>query len=280
MPHPPSKPGLPRLTQAWVDLTREIEVQDELGQRRRLHIPCERPLTVFVDKRELITLMTLGLAPELLVLGWLRNQGLIRAAQEIESITVDWEVGAAAVRSHAGLSQAWAQQSAKRTLTTGCGQGTMFGDMMAGLEELALPPPAQARLSRSALCAQLEQMRAQDSVYKQAGSVHGCALFEGERLLVMVEDVGRHNALDSIAGWLWMTHAGGLHAPVLYTTGRISSEMVLKAAWMGVPIIVSRNGITQMGLDLALQLGLCLIGRARGRHFIVYSGFERFDATL
>ncbi|RQO63248.1 sulfurtransferase FdhD [Paucibacter sp. KBW04] len=282
MPHQPSphKPGLPRLSQAQVGLTREIEVQDEQGLRRRLHIPCERPLTVFVDKRELITLMTLGVAPELLVLGYLRNQGLIHAAEAIESITVDWEVGAAALRTHAGLSEAWAQKTAKRTLTTGCGQGTVFGDMMAGLEGLALPAPTQARLSKSALYAQLVQMRAQDSVYKQAGSVHGCALFEGERLLVMVEDVGRHNALDTIAGWLWMNHPGRLQAPVLYTTGRMTSEMVLKAAWMGVPIIVSRNGITQMGFDLAQQLGLCLIGRAKGRHFIVYSGFERFDAML
>lgn len=280
MPQQPSKlaPSLPRLTQAKVGLTREIEVQDEQGESRRLHIPCERPLTVFVDKRELITLMTLGVAPELLVLGYLRNQGLIRAAEELESITVDWEVGAAAVRTRAGLSDAWAQKTAKRTVTTGCGQGTVFGDMMAGLDGLALPPPAQARLTQSALYAQLEQMRAQDSVYKQAGSVHGCALFEGERLLLMVEDVGRHNALDTLAGWLWMNHPGSLQAPVLYTTGRMTSEMVLKAAWMGVPIVVSRNGITQMGFDLAQQLGLCLIGRAKGRHFIVYSGFDRFDS--
>lgn len=280
MPQQPSKlaPSLPRLTQAKVGLTREIEVQDEQGESRRLHIPCERPLTVFVDKRELITLMTLGVAPELLVLGYLRNQGLIRAAEELESITVDWEVGAAAVRTRAGLSDASAQKTAKRTVTTGCGQGTVFGDMMAGLDGLALPPPAQARLTQSALYAQLEQMRAQDSVYKQAGSVHGCALFEGERLLLMVEDVGRHNALDTLAGWLWMNHPGSLQAPVLYTTGRMTSEMVLKAAWMGVPIVVSRNGITQMGFDLAQQLGLCLIGRAKGRHFIVYSGFDRFDS--
>lgn len=282
MPQQPPKddPGLPRLTQAKVGLTREIEVQDEQGESRRLHIPCERPLTVFVDKRELITLMTLGVAPELLVLGYLRNQGLISAAEELESITVDWEVGAAAVRTRAGLSDVWAQKTAKRTVTTGCGQGTLFGDMMAGLDGLALPPPAQARLTQSALYAQLEQMRAQDSVYKQAGSVHGCALFEGERLLLMVEDVGRHNALDTLAGWLWMNHPGSLQAPVLYTTGRMTSEMVLKAAWMGVPIVVSRNGITQMGFDLAQQLGLCLIGRAKGRHFIVYSGFDRFDSEV
>ena len=236
-------------------------------------------MTVFVDKRELVTLMTLGLAPELLVLGYLRNQRLISDLTEVESITVDWEVGAAAVRTRAGIKNI-EEKTAQRIVTTGCGQGTVFGALMADVGSVQLPSAAAARLSQSSLYAMLETTRKLDSVYKKAGSVHGCALFCGGQMLVHMEDVGRHNAIDSIAGWMWM-QAGEL--PVsggdkcFYTTGRLTSEMVMKSAQMGVPIIVSRNGITQMGHTLGEQLGLTLIGRAKGRHFICYSGFERFD---
>lgn len=272
---------LPRLTACQAPLTQEVQVLDEFGQRRSMSIPAERPLTVFVDKRELVTLMTLGLAPELLVLGYLRNQRLVACASEVESITVDWEVGAAAVRTRAGIAQIEAK-TAQRIVTTGCGQGTVFGAMMADVAELKLPSAADARLSQSALYAMLETVRKIDSVYKKAGSVHGCALFSGEQMLVHMEDVGRHNAIDSIAGWMWM-HAGDLaqghgRHQCFYTTGRLTSEMVMKSAQMGVALIVSRNGITQMGHALATQLGLTLIGRAKGRHFICYSGFERFDS--
>ncbi|MCV2354239.1 formate dehydrogenase accessory sulfurtransferase FdhD [Paucibacter sp. B2R-40] len=271
--------NLPRLTQCSAPLTHEVTVLDEFGARRPMHIPAERPLTVFVDKRELVTLMTLGLAPELLVLGYLRNQRLINDVTEIESITVDWEVNAAAVRTRAGIANI-EQKTAQRIVTTGCGQGTVFGALMADVNSVQLPSAASARLRQSSLYAMLEQARKLDSVYKKAGSVHGCALFCGEQMLVHMEDVGRHNAIDSIAGWMWM-QAGEL--PVsgadkcFYTTGRLTSEMVMKSAQMGVPIIVSRNGITQMGHALGQQLGLTLIGRAKGRHFICYSGFERFD---
>ncbi|MEJ6005404.1 formate dehydrogenase accessory sulfurtransferase FdhD [Paucibacter sp. AS339] len=272
---------LPRLTNCQAALTQEVVVLDEFGQRRSMSIPAERPLTVFVDKRELVTLMTLGLAPELLVLGYLRNQRLVDSVEEVESITVDWEVGAAAVRTRAGIAQIEAK-TAQRIVTTGCGQGTVFGTMMADVANLSLPAPDEARLSQSTLYAMLETVRKIDSVYKKAGSVHGCALFSGERMLVHMEDVGRHNAIDSIAGWMWMN--ASLVAELaashqcFYTTGRLTSEMVMKSAQMGVPIIVSRNGITQMGHALATQLGLTLIGRAKGRHFICYSGLDRFDS--
>ncbi|MBT9490796.1 MAG: formate dehydrogenase accessory sulfurtransferase FdhD [Paucibacter sp.] len=271
--------NLPRLTQCSAPLTHEVTVLDEFGARRPMHIPAERPLTVFVDKRELVTLMTLGLAPELLVLGYLRNQRLINDVTEIESITVDWEVSAAAVRTRAGIANI-EQKTAQRIVTTGCGQGTVFGALMADVNSVQLPSAASARLRQSSLYAMLDTARKLDSVYKKAGSVHGCALFCGEQMLVHMEDVGRHNAIDSIAGWMWM-QPGEL--PVsgadkcFYTTGRLTSEMVMKSAQMGVPIIVSRNGITQMGHALGQQLGLTLIGRAKGRHFICYSGFERFD---
>lgn len=269
-------PPLPRLTSCSAVLTHEVEVLDEFGRRKTMSIPAERPLTVFVDKRELVTLMTLGLAPELLVLGYLRNQRLVADVGEIESITVDWEVGAAAVRTRAGIADIEAK-TAQRTVTTGCGQGTVFGALMADVEAVQLPGAQSARLSQAALYEMLDQMRRQDSVYKKAGSVHGCALFRGAELLVHREDVGRHNAIDNIAGWMWMNGVNG-GDKCFYTTGRLTSEMVMKSAQMGVPIIVSRNGITQMGHALASQLGLTLIGRAKNRHFICYSGFERFDS--
>ena len=269
-------PPLPRLTNCSAVLTHEVEVLDEFGRRKTMSIPAERPLTVFVDKRELVTLMTLGVAPELLVLGYLRNQRLVADVGEIESITVDWEVGAAAVRTRAGIADIEAK-TAQRTVTTGCGQGTVFGALMADVEAVQLPGAQSARLSQTALYQMLDQMRRQDSVYKKAGSVHGCALFRGAELLVHREDVGRHNAIDNIAGWMWMNGVTG-GDKCFYTTGRLTSEMVMKSAQMGVPIIVSRNGITQMGHALASQLGLTLIGRAKNRHFICYSGFERFDS--
>ncbi len=268
----------PRLTAAQAPLTQQVRALDEFGAWRLVTIPAERALTVFVDKRELVTLMTLGAAPELLVLGYLRNQRLVDSVQDVESVTVDWEVNAAAVRTHRGIER-FDEKTAKRVVTTGCGQGTVFGDLMGELDTLQLPPASEptARLSQSALYGLLNAMRLQESTYKSAGSVHGCALFRQDELLTFVEDVGRHNAIDTIAGWMWMNDVSGADK-IFYTTGRLTSEMVIKSAQMGVPIIVSRSGITQMGHAVAMQLGLCLFGRATNRHFICYSGFERFDA--
>ena len=269
-------PSAPWLTQARCELLREIQILDEYGERRSIHIPAERPLTVFVDKRELVTLMTLGEQPELLVLGYLRNQRLIADVAEVESITVDWDVGAAAVRTHHGV-QDMAAKTAHRVVTTGCGQGTVFGDAMTQLHTVTLPDAQTARIRQSTLHRMLETMRQQDSIHRKAGSVHGCALFQGPQMLMFVEDVGRHNAIDSIAGWMGMHGvAGGDKA--FYTTGRLTSEMVMKAAQMGVPIVVSRNGVTAMGHELASRLGMALFGRAANRHFLCYSGAERFDS--
>jgi FdhD protein len=269
-------PGAPRLTQAAESLLREVEVQDEYGERRRLFIPAERPLTVFVDKRELVTLMTLGASPELLVLGWLRNQRLIDSVTEIESITVDWDVGAAAVHTHKGLTDV-DSKTAQRVVTTGCGQGTVFGDMMGQIDALTLPSAEMARIRQSTLHTMLEAMRQRNSIHRKAGSVHGCALFQGGDMLMFCEDVGRHNAIDTIAGWMGVHGVGGADK-VFYTTGRLTSEMVMKSAQMGVPIVVSRNGVTAMGHGLAEQLGMTLFGRAANRHFLCYTGFERFDS--
>jgi FdhD protein len=271
---------LPRLTRAAAPLTREVEVLDEFGQRRKMQIPAERPLTLYVDKRELVTLMTLGAAPELLTLGYLRNQQLIATLDEVDSVTVDWDVGAAAVKTRGG-NMDFEARTAHRIVTTGCGQGTMFGSLMQQIDQVKLPSAAQARIRQSTLHALNDAMRKIDSVHRRAGSVHGCALFRGTEMLTFVEDVGRHNAIDTIAGWMWMHGDAPLGQggdKVFYTTGRLTSEMVTKAAQLGVPIVISRNGVTQMGYELAAQLGMTLFGRASQRHFICYCGFDRFDA--
>jgi len=268
--------GAPRLSAAQCALLQDIAVLDESGARRSIAIPAERPLTLYVDKRELVTLMTLGVQPELLVLGYLWNQRLIVDAAQIESITVDWSVSAAAVKTRGGLD-ALEAKTARRVVTTGCGQGTVFGDVMDQLERLRLPSAGAARIAQGDLYRILEAMRAQPSIHRQAGSVHGCALFCAGELWLFVEDVGRHNAIDTIAGWMALHGVAG-GDKVFYTTGRLTSEMVMKSAHIGVPIIVSRNGITAMGHALAEQLGMTLFGRAANRHFLCYSGFERFDA--
>ena len=286
----PSVVRLPRLTQAQAPLTCAVQALDEHGQVCDLFIPAERALTVYVDKQELITLMTLGAHPEWLVLGYLLNQRLIRAATEIEAITVDWEVGAAAVKTHHGIADL-SEKTAKRVVTTGCGQGSVFGDLMADLDAIALP---EATLTQSALYGIVNTIRLHDSVYKAAGSVHGCALFQANTLLMFVEDVGRHNAIDAIAGWMALQPSdspsgsaqqrSGLRADnkVFYTTGRLTSEMVIKSAQMGVPIVISRSGITQMGHAVAQRLNLCAIGRATNKRFLCFSAPQRLvrDAQL
>ncbi|MET4576091.1 formate dehydrogenase accessory sulfurtransferase FdhD [Ottowia thiooxydans] len=264
------------MTHAGVALLRDIEILDQHGVRRSIQIPAERPLTVFIDKRELVTLMTLGVRPELLVLGYLLNQRLIAKLEDVTSITVDWEVNAAAVTTSAGIADL-ESRTAHRTVTTGCGQGTVFGDAMTALGDIQLPDARSARITQTQLYGLLDTLRQRDSVHRRAGSVHGCALFEGKRMLVFVEDVGRHNAIDTIAGWMLMHGVTGANK-VFFTTGRLTSEMVIKAAQMGVPIVVSRNGVTAMGHDLASQLGMTLFGRAANRHFLCYTGFDRFDA--
>ena len=266
---------LPFLTRAKAPLTREVYAVNEQGEVRAISIPAERALTVYVDKRELVTLMTLGAEPELLVLGFLRNQRLVQSVHEIESITVDWAVNAAAVKTRQGISDIEARTS-KRVVTTGCGQGSVFGDLMAEVDSLVLP---EARLTQAQLYAIVNAIRLQESTYKSAGSVHGCALFRGEEMLVFVEDVGRHNAIDTIAGWMWMQDSKAMSGAdkVFYTTGRLTSEMVIKSAQMGVPIVVSRSGITQMGHEVAQRLGLCTIGRATHKRFLCYSGAARLQ---
>ena len=269
----------PRLTNARAELTRQISVVNEFGERSQIHIPAERALTVYLDKKELVTLMTLGASPEHLVLGFLLNQRLIQSVEEIESITVDWTLGegelgqpgVAAIKTREGLSQA-GPKTAARVVTTGCGQGSVFGDLVNDIDRIQLP--ADAHISQATLYELVNAIRIQETTYKSSGSVHGCALFQGANMLMFVEDVGRHNAVDTIAGWMAMNDVSG-QDKVFYTTGRLTSEMVIKSAQMGVPIAVSRSGITQMGLEVAERVQLCAIGRATNKRFLCFSAPHR-----
>lgn len=257
-------------------MVREVVVTDEFGQSRTLFIPAERALSIYVDKRELVTLMTLGAHPEWLVLGYLRNQRLVETLDEIESITVDWDVGAAAVKTRKGISDI-EKRTEKRVVTTGCGQGSLFGDVLDALDGIKLPA---AHVTQTQLEEITDTIRLQDSIYKKAGSVHGCALFSTQdthaEKLIFVEDVGRHNAIDTIAGWMWLQeNKVQTQEVVFYTTGRLTSEMVMKSAQMAIPIVVSRSGMTEMGLALAQQLNLCAIGRATNKRFLCFSAPER-----
>lgn len=274
---------LPQLTQARAPLTRAIEVMNEHGARETISIPAERDLTVYVDKRELVTLMTLGAHPEWLVLGYLLNQRLIASVDEVESITVDWEVNAASVKTRQGIDRI-EERTSRRVVTTGCGQGSVFGHLMDEIDTIRLP--AEAGLKQSELYAIVNAIRLKESTYKSAGSVHACALFHGEALQLFVEDVGRHNAVDTIAGWMAMNPAPTLDRSngsqsssekIFYTTGRLTSEMVIKSAQMGVAVVISRSGITQMGLDVAERVGLCAIGRATHQRFLCYANPQRLE---
>lgn len=269
---------LPHLTHARLPLTRQVTVINEHGAQEQMAIPAERALTVYVDKREIVTLMTLGAEPELLVLGYLRNQRLVQQAHDVASITVDWDAGengagVAAVKTRGGIADIQ-ERTARRVVTTGCGQGSVFGDLMDELDALQLP---DAHLTQTRLYTLLNAIRLQETTYKSAGSVHGCALFQDDNLKIFVEDVGRHNAIDTIAGWMWMNHLAADAHSVFYTTGRLTSEMVLKSAQMGVAVVVSRSGITQMGYDLAERVGVCAIGRATNKHFVCYTAAHRLQ---
>jgi FdhD protein len=268
-------PNAPRVTAASCAMLREILIVDEQGDRRPIYVPTERPLTIVLDGRELVTLMTLGACPEMLVLGYLRNQRLIGDVAMIESLAVDWNTGSATVATRAGIRGGGAG-AAPGIVGTACGLGTVFSDLMMQAEASALPQAESARISRSTLSHVLDTMRQHDAIHRAAGSVHSCALFQGADLLVSIEDVSRHNGLDTLAGWMaFHGVAGG--DKILFTTGRLTGEMIMKAAHNGVPIVVSRNGVTAMGYDLAAKLGMTLFGRAANRRFLCYVGAERFD---
>jgi|GEM_PF-8686 len=248
---------------------------DEYGERRELELVGERALTLYVDKYEIVTLMTIGTHPELLTLGYLRNQGFIENIADILSVQVDWETEAVAVTTRLA-EHAFLERLGSRTVTTGCGQGTVFGRLMDQLREIRVP---RVTVRQSEIYGIFEALRDYNEVYKRAGAVHGCALCKDGKIEIFVEDVGRHNAVDAIAGYMWLAGMEG-GDKVLYTTGRLTSEMVIKVTQMGIPALLSRSGATHMGFELARQAGVTMVARAKGRHFLVLNGGENivFDA--
>ena len=264
-----------KLTNAVAPLIHEVQVVDEKGRKKTGYIPGERPLTIYLDKKELVTLMTMGGAPEALVLGYLRNQRLVPSIDMIESIQVDWETESAAVKT-IGNTVNIEDKTSRRVVTTGCGQGTVFGSLLDDIDQIRLSDTA--KIEQSAIYQIVNHIRTRDSIYKQAGSVHACAVFKNcgdhAELLHFIEDVGRHNAVDSIAGLMWLNQQE-VEDLIFYTTGRLTSEMVIKGAQMGIPFLLSRSGVTAMGLDMANQVKLTLLGRCSGEHYLVYSGVDR-----
>jgi FdhD protein len=274
----------PEITQASRPLTFDVEAVNERGEIVPTAVAGENPLTLYVDKREIVTLMTLGQAPEALAIGYLRNQRLVKSIAEIAAVQVDWETDSVVVttRKATGVeararAKSMTDRMKKRTVTTGCGQGTVFGDLMQEIERIELR--GDVRLSEVTLYALMDQVRHHETIYKTAGAVHGCALATNEgdasHILSFVEDVGRHNAVDTIAGQMWLDDIDGADK-IFYTTGRLTSEMVIKAAQMSIPFLVSRSGLTQMGYAIAQKTGITMLGRATGKHYLLFTGKQRF----
>lgn len=267
---------LPELSNAGLKATANVSARNEFGEAVDGAIAVERALTIYLDKREIVTLMTLGNHPELLILGWLRNQRLVDNIEAIEAIQVDWETESVAIKTRAGVAEL-DDKLARKTVTTGCGQGTVFGDLMTDMDRIRLSAPP---LKQSSIYALLQNLSDYNEIYRNAGAVHGCALCsEDQGIELFIEDVGRHNAVDAIAGHMWLDGIDG-EDKLFYTTGRLTSEMVIKVALMRIPVLLSRSGITAMGLEIAQQVGVTLIARAKGRHFLVYHGGDKivYDA--
>ena len=266
-----------KLSKAVAPLIHEVKVVDEQGREKFIHVPGERPLTIYLDKKELVTLMTLGGAPEALILGYLRNQRLVPSIDYIESIQVDWDTESAAVITK-GNTVDIEEKTSRRVVTTGCGQGTIFGGIMDDIDSIQLT--SKAEITKPAIYEMVDHIRTRSSIYKQAGSVHACAVFKNNgqsvELLHFIEDVGRHNAVDSIAGLMWLDEQAGEDL-IFYTTGRLTSEMVIKGAQMGIPFLLSRSGVTAMGLEMANKVNMTLFGRCSGQHYLIYSGVNRVN---
>ena len=264
----------PKITNAARPATFEVDAYNERGEMVPTSIAGEHPLTLYVDKREIVTLMTLGHAPEALAIGYLRNQRLVSSIDEIAAVQVDWETDSVAITTHSHTPLGALD---KKTVTTGCGQGTVFGDLMEEIDTIKLRDDVQ--LADADLFVLLEKVRRHETIYKQAGAVHGCALATtAGDILMFIEDVGRHNAVDAIAGRMWLEDIDGSDK-VFYTTGRLTSEMVIKCAQMRIPFLVSRSGLTQMGHQIATKVGITMLGRASGRHYLVFTGKERLVRT-
>ena len=264
-------PDKPTLSNSGLAPTHAVVAVDQFGEQRDVRVSGESPLTLKVDDREVVTLMTLGTHPELLALGYLRNQRLIEDIADIESVDVDWDKESVQVTTRSGNGiRNWQEKLSKRTVTTGCGQGTVFSCTLDKLYDKKL---TQVQVKQSLLYKLLGSISDYNEIYKQAGAVHGCALCQGIEILNFVEDVGRHNAADAISGSMWLDGISG-EDKIFYTTGRLTSEIVMKVTHMGIPILLSRSGVTHMGLELARDLGVTMIARAKGKAFLVYNGSE------
>ncbi len=250
-------------------LTRTVAGFDHEGARIQTNVVEERPLTIFLNGQEIVTAMTIGDYPDYLALGFLRNQGMLRASDDITGVDYDEELETVVVRT--ARKTDYEEKMRKKTRTSGCAVGTVFGDMMAGLEGVSLPPSPVKTSWLYALSAKINRT---PSLYLEAGAIHGTVLCHENKPLVYMEDVGRHNAVDKIAGWML---AEGVPAAdkLLYTTGRLTSEMVIKTAMMGIPVLASRSGFTAWGVEIARQVGLTLIGRMKGQRFLCLSGEDR-----
>ena len=262
-------PSLPRLTRA-------LRGHDHTGAAVEIPVVEERPLTIWLNSQEIVTAMTIGDYPEYLALGFLRNQGMLRDDDVVTGVDYDEEIETVVVRTERQTS--YEDKLKKKTRTSGCAVGTVFGDMMAGLDGVPLPP---AELRTSWLYALARQINTLPSLYLTAGAIHGTVLCQQDRVLVYMEDVGRHNAVDKVAGFM-LRHKVPAADKILYTTGRLTSEMVIKTAMMGIPVLASRSGFTAWGVEIARDLGLTLIGRMRGQRFVCLSGEDRLirDADL
>jgi FdhD protein len=250
-------------------LTRGVSGIDHTGKQQNIRVVEERPLTIFLNAREIVTAMTIGDYPDYLALGFLRNQAMLSDTDEVTGVEYDEELGVVVVRTATQTDHE--EKLAKKTRTSGCAVGTVFGDMMEELDGLTLPA---ARIRTSDLYALAAKINTTDSLYLTAGAIHGTVLCEGPQPLVYMEDVGRHNAVDKVAGWMYANSVGAADK-TLYTTGRLTSEMVMKCALMGIPALASRSGFTAWGVELARSVGLTLIGRMRGQRFICLAGEDR-----
>ena len=266
-----SKYYRPKMTTAGLSPTHNVDAVDQFGNRRQVRIAGESPLTLKVDDLEVVTLMTLGTHPEELSLGFLRNQRLIDNIEDIQSVEVNWDRDTVNIVTKRGKGIIdWQQKLSKRTVTSGCGQGTVFSCTLDKLYEKKLPTTT---LRQSVIYELLKKISQYNSIYKQAGAVHGCGLCKETEILMFVEDVGRHNAADAISGRMWLDRITGKDK-IFYTTGRLTSEIVMKAAHMKIPVLLSRSGITNMGLGIAQDLGIMIIARATRTRFLVYNGAE------
>jgi FdhD protein len=256
-------------------LVERVRGTDQDGKPVETAVPQERPLTLFLNGREIVTMMTVGDYPECLAVGYLLNQNMLKSGDEILGVDVDREIDAVVVRTSGETD--FEDKLRKKTLTSGCAQGTAFGDLMEKFDRAKLPKDAV--LKTSWIYALSKKINLTPSLYLEAGAIHGCVLCEEDRSLFYMEDVGRHNAIDKIAGYMHLNKIGP-GGKIFYTTGRLTSEMVIKCVQMGIPILISRSGFTASGVDLARKAGLTLIGRAKGKRFVALSGQERirYDA--